>query len=68
VAPRNRRRPTIVRRAERDLFFRTARETVKLIVWTLLTAYFVISLVVRGRIAGSTELLDVAAKVTSLFG
>jgi hypothetical protein len=50
------REPLEVRRAERELFFWTARESLKLIVLTALTAYFLVS-IIEGRIAGYAELL-----------
>ena len=50
-------RPLELRRAERELFFWTAREALKLAVWLALTIYFVVELV-HGRLAGA-ELLRV---------
>jgi|HubBroStandDraft_3_1064219.scaffolds.fasta_scaffold104120_1 hypothetical protein len=56
VALHHRTRTSIeVRRAERELFFWTARQTVKLVVLAAVAAYVVVSLV-RGQIPGS-ELL-----------
>lgn len=49
-----------LRRAERELFFWTAREWLKLIAWLALTLYFVIELI-HGRFAGA-ELLNVLAR------
>lgn len=51
-----------LRRAERELFFWTAREWLKLIALLALTVYFVIELV-HGRLPG-TELLNVLARLT----
>ena len=47
-----------VRRAERELFFWTARQALKLVVLTAVCAYVVVSLV-RGQIPGSEMLLRV---------
>ena len=52
------RTPIEVRRAERELFFWTARQTLKLVVLAAVAAYVVISLV-RGQIPGSELLLRV---------
>ncbi len=57
VAPRA-RTPIEVRRAERELFFWTARQTVKLVVLAALAVYVVVSLA-EGRIPGSELLLRV---------
>jgi hypothetical protein len=57
VALRHRTRTSIeARRAERELFFWTARQTVKLVVLAAVAAYVVVSLV-RGQIPGSELLL-----------
>jgi hypothetical protein len=45
-----------LRRAERELFFWTARQTLKLVTLTAITVYFVVSLV-HGEPAGMRELL-----------
>jgi hypothetical protein len=50
------RTPIEVRRAERELFFWTARQTVKLVVLAAIAAYVVVSLV-NGKIPGSELLL-----------
>ena len=50
------RTPIEVRRAERELFFWTARQTVKLVVLASVAAYVVVSLV-HGKIPGSELLL-----------
>jgi hypothetical protein len=50
------RTPIEVRRAERELFFWTARQTVKLVVRASVAAYVVVSLV-HGKIPGSELLL-----------
>ncbi len=56
VGPANRvRQPIAVRKAERELFFWTARQTLKLVVLVALTAYLIVSLV-EGRLPGG-ELL-----------
>jgi hypothetical protein len=46
------RTPIEIRKAERELFFWTARETVKLIVLAALAVYVVISLI-EGQLPGS---------------
>lgn len=56
--PRRARTPIEVRRAERELFFWTARQTVKLVVLAAIAAYLVVSLV-QGRIPGGELLLRV---------
>jgi hypothetical protein len=61
---RRTRRPLAARRAERELFFWTAREVLKLVVLTALTAYFVICLI-DGRFGA--EVLDAILRVTKLF-
>jgi hypothetical protein len=59
LATRHRERtPIEVRRAERELFFWTARQALKLMVLTAVCAYMVVSLV-RGHIPGSELLLRV---------
>lgn len=45
------RRSIEVRKAERELFFWTARQALKLVVLAALTAYLVVSLV-EGRLPG----------------
>ena len=55
------------RRAERELFFWTAREALKLIVLAAMTAYFVISLI-SGHFAGITEVLNLVAHILELLG
>ncbi|HLM86852.1 MAG TPA: hypothetical protein VK272_11755 [Solirubrobacteraceae bacterium] len=52
---RRARAPIEVRRAERELFFWTARQTLKLVVLVALTAYLLVSLL-EGRLPGG-ELL-----------
>jgi hypothetical protein len=52
------RTPIDVRKAERELFFWTARQTVKLVVLAAFAAYVVVSLA-QGRIPGSELLLRV---------
>jgi hypothetical protein len=53
---RRARTPIEVRKAERELFFWTARQTLELVVLAALAAYVVVSLL-EGRIPGS-ELLS----------
>ncbi|MGO9320732.1 MAG: hypothetical protein ACLQBY_08040 [Solirubrobacteraceae bacterium] len=53
---RRARQPVEVRRAERELFFWTARQTLKLVILAALTAYLVVSLV-EGRLPGGEMLL-----------
>lgn len=55
---RRARTPIEVRRAERELFFWTARQTVKLVVLVAIAAYLVVSLL-QGRIPGGELLLRV---------
>lgn len=55
---RRARTPIEVRRAERELFFWTARQTVKLVVLAAIAAYLVVSLL-QGRIPGGELLLRV---------
>jgi hypothetical protein len=50
------RTPIEVRRAERELFFWTARQTVKLVVLAALAVYVVISLI-EGQLPGSDLLV-----------
>jgi hypothetical protein len=58
VLPHRVRRPIEARRAERELFFWTARQTLKLVVLAALVIYLVVSLV-EGRLPGSELLLRV---------
>ena len=53
---RRARQPIEVRKAERELFFWTARQTLKLVILAAFTAYVVASLV-EGRLPGSELLL-----------
>jgi hypothetical protein len=53
---RRARTPIEVRKAERELFFWTARQTLELVVLAALAAYVIVSLL-EGRIPGS-ELLS----------
>jgi hypothetical protein len=53
---RHEQRPIEVRRAERELFFWTARQAVELVVLAALAAYVIVSLI-EGRIPGSDLLL-----------
>lgn len=55
---RRARTPIEVRRAERELFFWTARQTVKLVVLAAIAVYLVVSLL-QGRIPGGELLLRV---------
>lgn len=55
---RRARTPIEVRRAERELFFWTARQTVKLVVLVAIAVYLVVSLL-QGRIPGGELLLRV---------
>lgn len=52
------REPKLIatRRAERELFFWTARESLKLVLFAALVVYVVVS-VVRGRLPGAEMLL-----------
>lgn len=50
------RTPIEVRRAERELFFWTARQTIKLVVLAAVAAYVVVSLI-EGRIPGGQLLM-----------
>jgi hypothetical protein len=54
--PHRARTPIEVRRAERELFFWTARQTLKLVLFAALAAYVVISLV-NGQLPGVGLLL-----------
>ena len=54
-----------MRREERELFFWTARQVLKLVTWTALTIYFVLSLV-HGKPAGMRELLDCTSPIVAL--
>jgi hypothetical protein len=56
--PHRTRTPIEVRRAERELFFWTARQAVKLIVLAAVAAYVVVSLL-SGHIPGGELLLRV---------
>lgn len=58
VLPNRVRRPIEARRAERELFFWTARQTVKLVVLAALAVYVVVSLL-EGRLPGSELLVRV---------
>jgi hypothetical protein len=53
---RQARQPIEIRKAERELFFWTARQTLKLVIFAALTAYVVASLV-EGRLPGGELLL-----------
>jgi hypothetical protein len=53
---RRARQPIEVRKAERELFFWTAYQTLKLVILVALTAYVVASLV-EGRLPGGELLL-----------
>lgn len=55
-----------LRREERELFFWTARQALKLVTWTALTIYFVLSLI-HGEPAGMRELLDFTSRIVALF-
>jgi hypothetical protein len=48
--------PIEARRAERELFFWTARQTLKLVIFAALTAYLVVALA-EGRLPGAQMLL-----------
>jgi hypothetical protein len=52
------RTPIEVRRAERELFFWTARQTLQLVVLAAVVVYVIVSLL-RGHIPGSELLLRV---------
>ncbi|HSZ14884.1 MAG TPA: hypothetical protein VK790_12690 [Solirubrobacteraceae bacterium] len=53
---RRARQPIEIRKAERELFFWTARQALKLVILAALTAYVVVSLV-EGRLPGAEVLL-----------
>jgi hypothetical protein len=53
---RQARQPIEARRAERELFFWTARQTLKLVIFAALTAYLVMSLA-EGRLPGAQLLI-----------
>ena len=55
------------RKAERELFFWTARQALMLITLTAMTAYFVASLIVTGDPAGMRELMDLIGKIGAQF-
>jgi hypothetical protein len=52
------RAPIDVRRAERELFFWTARQTIKLVLFAAVAAYVVVSLI-EGELPGGQLLLRV---------
>lgn len=54
--PHRPRTPIEVRRAERELFFWTARQTIKLVLFAALAVYVVVSLV-EGELPGVGMLL-----------
>jgi hypothetical protein len=54
--PHKARTPIEVRRAERELFFWTARQAIKLVLFAALAVYVVVSLV-RGQLPGGGLLL-----------
>ena len=56
--PHRPRAPIEVRRAERELFFWTARQTIKLVLFAAIAVYVVVSLV-QGQFPGSELLLRV---------
>lgn len=56
--PHRARTPIEVRRAERELFFWTARQTIKLVLFAAVAVYVVVSLV-QGQFPGSELLLRV---------
>jgi hypothetical protein len=56
--PHRARTPIEVRRAERELFFWTARQALKLVVFAAVAIYVIVSLL-RGHIPGSELLLRV---------
>jgi len=53
---RGARQPIEVRKAERELFFWTARQALKLVIFAAVTAYVVVSLA-EGRLPGGEMLL-----------
>lgn len=50
------------RKAERELFFWTARQALMLVTLGAMTFYFVASLIANGEPAGMRELLDLISK------
>jgi hypothetical protein len=56
--PHRTRTPIEVRRAERELFFWTARQTIKLVLFAAIAVYVVVSLV-RGQVPGGGLLLRI---------
>ncbi len=56
--PHRARAPIEVRRAERELFFWTARQTIKLVLFAALAVYVVVSLV-EGQLPGGGLLMRV---------
>lgn len=57
MGPNTRQRVSIeVRRAERELFFWTAREALRLVILLATVTYFVVSLV-DGRLPGAAQVL-----------
>lgn len=55
-----------LRRAERELFFWTARQMLKLIALAAMTIYFVVSLI-QGEPAGLRDAVDFITKVVEQF-
>jgi hypothetical protein len=53
---RRARQPIEVRKAERELFFWTARQTLKLVIFAAVTVYLVVSLL-EGRVPGGETLV-----------
>jgi hypothetical protein len=64
---RRRPRPLGTRWAERELFFWTARQILKLIVLAALTVYFVVSLL-KGRFAGLEHLVALLDMIVARIG
>lgn len=71
---RGSRKPLVERRSERELFFWTAREALrltrealKLILWTALSSYFAIS-VMRGHPLGLAEVTELLGKLITMLG
>jgi hypothetical protein len=56
--PHKARAPIDVRRAERELFFWTARQTIKLVLFAAVAVYVVVSLI-EGELPGGQLLLRV---------
>jgi hypothetical protein len=56
--PTKARAPIDVRRAERELFFWTARQTIKLVLFAAIAVYVVVSLI-EGELPGGQLLLRV---------